>query len=101
MKPNFAEIFADKIVKEFMGDVKMKKVDPPVKDDEIPNLLMVEKKFMVVEEYFTHEKYCLPPICRKLASETEFTHQERVKRYLLACDDCRFSDIGHIINAEN
>tara|TARA_B110000305_G_C18872262_1_gene373711 strand:- start:30 stop:335 length:306 start_codon:yes stop_codon:yes gene_type:complete len=101
VKPNFAEIFADKIVKEFMGDVKMKQVDPPLKEGEIPEQFMVEKKFMVVEEYFTHEKYCLPPICRKLAGETEFTHQERVKRYLLACDDSRFSDIGHIINAEN
>jgi hypothetical protein len=30
IKPNFAEIFADKIVREFMGDVKMKEVDPPL-----------------------------------------------------------------------
>ena len=27
MKPNFAEIFSDKIIKEFMGDAKLKQID--------------------------------------------------------------------------
>ena len=36
MKSNFAEILADIIVKEFMGDVKMKHVDGPLKVDEKP-----------------------------------------------------------------
>lgn len=42
---------------------------------------------MVVDEYFTNEKYSLPLIVKKLAGESEHTHQERVKLYLLACDD--------------
>ena len=36
MKDNFAEIFADKIIKLFMGDVKMKQVDPPLSTNEEP-----------------------------------------------------------------
>ena len=37
MKSNFAEIFADMIVKEFMGDVKLKFVDTPLKEGEKPD----------------------------------------------------------------
>ena len=36
MKGNFAEILADIIVKEFMGDVKLKHVDTPLKEGDKP-----------------------------------------------------------------
>ena len=65
-----------------MGDVKMRQVDPPLLDQEMPKDFIVEKKFMVVSEYFTHPRYPLPLILKKLAGESEFTHQERVKRYM-------------------
>ena len=74
MMGNFAEIFSDKIIKEFMGDVKMKQVDAPLKDGELPLEYIVEKKFMVVDEYFTHPQYPLPKLLKKLAGETEFFH---------------------------
>lgn len=66
MKSNFAEIFADIIVKEFMGDVKLKFVDAPLKEGEKPDHFQVEKKLMVLDEYFNHEKYALPPLLKKL-----------------------------------
>jgi hypothetical protein len=37
MKSNFAEIFANIIVNEFMGDVKLKFVDAPLKEGEKPD----------------------------------------------------------------
>ena len=36
MNSNFAEEFANIIIKEFMGDVKMKTIDQNLKSDEIP-----------------------------------------------------------------
>ena len=87
MKSNFAEIFADMIVKEFMGDVKLKFVDAPLKEGEKPDHFQVEKKLMVLDEYFNHEKYALPPLLKKLQGETEKSHEERVRKYLLVCDD--------------
>ena len=61
----------------------------------------MEKKFLVVQEYFTHPRYPLPLLLKKLAGESEYTHQERVKRYMLACDDQKFSDIANLIDPEN
>lgn len=101
MKSNFAEIFADIILKEFMGDVKLKQVDGPLQENEKPAPFVVEKKFMVLEEYFTNEKYALPPLLKKLAGETESNHEERVRKYLLACDDQRFSDVANLIDPQN
>ena len=75
MRYNFAEIFADKIIKEFMGDVKLKMVDPPLSDSEIPNEFMIEKKFMIVDEYFKNEKCTLPIMLKKIAGESECTHR--------------------------
>ena len=101
MKTNFPEIFADKIIKEFMGDVKMRQVDPPLIAGEEPIQFIVEKKFMIVDEYFTHPQYPLPKILKKLAGESELVHQERVKKYLIACDDTTFSGIANMIDPEN
>ena len=56
---------------------------------------------MVLEEYFTNEKYALPPLLKKLTGETEQNHEERVRKYLLACDDQRFSDVANIIDPTN
>ena len=52
----------------------MRQVDPPLLDQEMPIDFIVEKKFMVVNEYFTHPRYPLPLILKKLAGENEFTH---------------------------
>jgi hypothetical protein len=57
-----------------MGDVKMRQVDPPLKEMEMPKGFIVEKKFMVVNEYFTHPKYPLPILLKKLAGESEYIH---------------------------
>ena len=84
-----------------MGDVKMKQVDPPLKDKEVPKDFIIVKKFMLVNEYFTHDKYALPIMLKKMAGETEIVHQERVRKFLLACDDQKFSDISNLINPEN
>lgn len=99
--PNFAEIFADRIVRAFMGNVKLKEMDPPLKERQEPEVQMMEKKFMLVEEYFTHERYALPLMIKKISGESEFDHLERVKRFLMACDDQRFTDIAFLINPEN
>lgn len=72
--PNFAELFADKIVKGFMGNVKLKEVDPPLKEKQEPDVQMMEKKFMLVEEYFNNERYGLPLMLKKISGENEFDH---------------------------
>ena len=84
-----------------MGDVKFKQLDPPLNQGELPICFIVQKKFMVAPEFFSHPRYPLPMILKKLAGETELTHQERVKRYMLACDDQKFSDMANIIDPEN
>lgn len=84
-----------------MGNVKLKEVDPPLKDKQEPAIQMMEKKFMLVEEYFQHDRYALPLMLKKMSGESEHDHQERVKRFLIACDDQRFTDIAFLINPEN
>ena len=100
-RSDFAEQFADIIVKEFMGDAKFKQIDVRLKPGEIPSEHIVEKKFMVDPEFFTHPTCPLPLILKKLSGESEFTHQERVKSYMLACDDHKFSDMANLIDPEN
>jgi hypothetical protein len=56
---------------------------------------------MVLEEYFTHEKYALPPLLKKLQGETEKSHEDRIRKYLLVCDDQRFSDVANVIDPTN
>ena len=84
-----------------MGDVKLKQVDGPLSENEKPERYVVEKKFMVLDEYFTNERYGLPSLLKKLAGETESNHEERVRKYLLACDDQRFSDVANLIDPQN
>ena len=56
---------------------------------------------MVLDEYFTNGKYALPSLLKKLAGESESNHEERVRKYLLACDDQRFSDVANLIDPQN
>ena len=84
-----------------MGNVKMKEMDPPLKENQEPAIQMMEKKFMLVEEYFANERFALPLMMKRISGESESDHQERVKRFLIACDDQRFTDIAFLINPEN
>jgi len=101
MDPNFAEIFADKIIKKFMGAVQLRMLDPILEEQELPIEFIIDKKFMMVDEFFKNDICKLPLILNKIAGESEATHQERVKMYLLACPDTKFSEIAEIINPEN
>lgn len=102
MWDNFAEIFSDKIIKAFMGDVQLKLVDPPLQEEEIPKEFIIENKFMVIEEYFSNQTNCqLPLILKRIAGETEFTHKQRVQMYLTACPDAKFTDIAELINPDD
>jgi hypothetical protein len=56
---------------------------------------------MIVDEYFTHKDHALPKMLKKLAGESEICHQERVKKYLLACDDTTFCGIANMIDPDN
>ena len=56
---------------------------------------------MMVDDFFTHDKYALPLLLKKIAGESELNHKQRVKMYLLACPDTKFADIAELINPEN
>ena len=84
-----------------MGDAKLKQIDPPLTSSEEPAHFILDKKFMIVDEFFTHERHPLPKILKKLAGESEICHQERVKKYLLACDDTTFCQYANMIDPEN
>lgn len=86
-------------MKEFCGDVKVKMLDLPLEKGDIPEEHVIQKKFMVVEEYFKEGQ--LPLILKKLAGETEFNYRQRVKMFLLACSDDYFTNIANLINPEN
>jgi hypothetical protein len=103
MKANFADIFATLILKEFLGDVKLKQFDGALQPEEVPIEFITEKKFMMVDEFFRNKnaKYSLPIILKKIAGESESNHRDRVRMFLLACPDTKFSDIAEIINPDN
>jgi len=75
MKPNFAEVFSDKIIIEFMGNVKIKNVDESLKNKELPLEFYIDKKFILIKEYFSNNKCNLPIMLRKINGETDFTHK--------------------------
>lgn len=101
MKFNFAELFANKIVQMFMGDTKLKTIDPPLVQGEQPVEYIIEKKFMLIDEYFQHPQFKLPLMLKKLSHESEISHREKVKKYLLACPDTMFTEYAHLINPES
>jgi|DEB0MinimDraft_12_1074336.scaffolds.fasta_scaffold149251_1 hypothetical protein len=76
----------------------MKLVDSPLADGELPVEFYTEKRFMLVDEYFQNDTCKLPSMLRKMAGELETMHEHRVKMYLLACPDTKFSDIAEIID---
>jgi len=49
-------------------------LSPQLKDKEEPEVYMIERKFMMVDEYFTNEKFKLPFILKKLPNESEILH---------------------------
>lgn len=56
---------------------------------------------MLPQEYFTHPKYKLPLLLKKLSNEGEIQHREKVKMYLLACSDSTFTEHAYLIDPEN
>ena len=99
--PNFAEIFSHIIVHEFMGKTTLEEASPKPKDGEKPVYFQLEKKFIVVEEYFTNKIFKLPPLFKRLGIESERDHEERVLRMLIVCDDNTFTQIQYIIDPDN
>lgn len=79
----------------------MEQHDLALSDKEVPLDFMIEKKFMLVDEYFKHERYPMPAIMKKRAEESELSHRERVKQLLLAFDSKTFTEISFIINPDN
>lgn len=73
-------------------------MSPSLKEKEVPEVHLIERKFMMVDEYFTNEKFKLPFILKKLPNESEIQHQERVNKFLIACDSQTFTEIGFLIN---
>ena len=80
MKDNFSEIFSDRIIKDFMGDVKSKYIDDPLKSGELP--FFISKKFVIGKEFFKNDICELPLMIKKLAGESEDIHLTRVRMYL-------------------
>ena len=77
-----------------MGDVSLKYISQPLKDGEVPKFFQIEKHFTIIPYYLNNEFSRLPPLCKKLPNELECKHRERVGKYLLACDEQRFSNIA-------
>jgi hypothetical protein len=46
-------------------------LSPKLKEKEEPEVYMIEKKFMLIDEYFTNEKFKLPLILKKTTYESE------------------------------
>ena len=101
MKDNFSEIFSDRIIKDFMGDVKSKYIDDPLKSGELPKEFFVDKKFVIGEEFFKNDICKLPLMIKKLAGESEDIHLTRVRMYLFSCPDVKFNLIAELIDPEN
>lgn len=94
MDDNFTEVLADRIVKSFMGDIKTKEISAPLKHLEQPPKFIILKKFATVDSMFNHPDYPLPPMLKKLASESIDKHEQRVRRYLSICDNDTFSNVS-------
>lgn len=56
---------------------------------------------MMVDEFFNNAKCKMPPILNRMAGESEQSHRNRVRLYLLGCNQTRFTDIADIINPQN
>ena len=56
---------------------------------------------MMVDEFFNSSNVRLPIILKKMAGEDEDNHRDRVRMYMLACPDNKFSDIADLIDPQN
>ena len=81
-----------------MGDIKLRDVDPPVQDGELPPELQLTKKFQIPAEYFSGGPHALPKLWKKLSFESEEEHYQRVKNMLITANDDKFSDISNLID---
>ena len=78
MEGNYSEKFAQELIADFMGDVMLKFVSPPLQDGELPEFFQIDKHFTIVPYYLNNEFCRLPPLTKKLPSEVETVHRERV-----------------------
>ena len=74
MKANFAELFAGVIVEQFMGDVRLRHVDPNLTEDELPAEFIIVQEFMMVDEFFNNNKCKMPLMLKRIAGESESNH---------------------------
>jgi hypothetical protein len=67
----------------------------------VPKEHIITKKFMLVGEFFTDPLNKLPLILKRMACEAEDSHRQRVKMYLQACPDTKFTDFADLIDPQN
>ena len=101
MDDDFSETFASMICDDFISDTKNKHISKDLVEGELPIECLIHKKFMMVDEFFTNSTLPMPKILKKLTNESVEKHEERVKMYLLACPDTKFSEIAEIIDPSN
>lgn len=98
MEGNYSEKFSSALIYDFMGDVMLKYVSPALQNGEVPDFFQIQKHFTIIPYYLANEFCRLPPLTKKLPNELEKSHRERVEKYLLACDEQRFTEIAQIID---
>lgn len=74
--------------------------DAPLHKGETPGKFIINRGFMVDEEFFDNETFKLPLILKKLASDTCESHKEKLERFFLVCDDATFTKVGGLIDPE-
>ena len=55
----------------------------------------------MVPIYFENKKVNFPPMYKKFHHENESTHRGRVAKYLLACDEQKFTELAHLIDTSD
>ena len=99
MKDNFSEIFSNRIIKNFLADVKCKQIDDPLETGELPTQFFIRKRFMLGEEFFLKNNISgLPLMLKKQPDESEKMHYSRVRAYLLSCPNDKFISIAEQID---
>jgi hypothetical protein len=78
MEGNYSQKFSLALIHDFMGDVMLKYVSPPLQNGEVPEFYQIEKHFTIIPYYLDNEFCRLPPLTKKLPSEQETNHRERV-----------------------
>ena len=95
-----ANELVEKVIVRFTDQHIFRDLSPPLAQGEEPEEFELEPSLHLSPHFFEGDN-ALPPMLERAEEESLGEHEDRVFKFMLACDDDRFSSFGSLPDMDN